>query len=250
MNWRAAAGHVAGFAATVAAASVARLLLRAAGFYEITAREVEGLNTVILLVGGIYSVMLAFVIFVIWGQFTDVENFVMRECNTLNDLLRFSDCLNPNAGRQIRRAVCDYAQGVVKHEWKALAQRRRDRQSEKAFAELMRTVIEFAPTDPNESLVHGRLIDAARRAGENRDARIAKSLTRIPPTLTRLVSTMAAVILVLVLTYPFHHAAAGIACFTLVALVLFLARLVMADTDNPFDGVCNVSPQAFADLGQ
>jgi hypothetical protein len=250
MNWAAAARHFLGFAVTVALASIARLALDAAGFYALTAPEVEGLNTVILLVGGIYSVMLAFVIFVIWGQFTEVENFVMRECNTLNDLLRFSDCLSPDPGRQLRRAVVDYAQGVVKHEWKALAERRRDKPCEKAFAELMQAVIEFQPANPNEALVHGRLIDSARRAGENRDARIAKSMTRIPPTLIRLVSTMAAVILLLVFVYPFHHAVSGVACFTLVALVLFLARLVMADTDNPFEGVCNVSPQPFGELGQ
>ena len=66
----------------------------------------------------------------------------MRECNTLNDLLRFSQYLNPDSGRQVRRAVTDYSQGVVKHEWKALAERRRDRESEKAFAELMRIVLD------------------------------------------------------------------------------------------------------------
>jgi len=33
----------------------------------------------------------------------------------------------------------------------------------------------------------------------------------------------------------------------LVAIVLF-SNLVMTHTDNPFDGVFNVSPQPFADL--
>jgi steroid 5-alpha reductase family enzyme len=40
---------------------------------------------------GLGSIPLAFAIFVIWGQFTDVENTVMRETNTLTDLLRFSE---------------------------------------------------------------------------------------------------------------------------------------------------------------
>jgi Flp pilus assembly protein TadB len=76
-----------------------------------------------------------------------------------------------------------------------------------------------------------------------------QSLTRIAPTLERLVFTMAGVLLLLVFVYPFHHPAAGFVCFLLVALVLFLARLVMTDTDNPFEGVCNVSPQPFGELG-
>jgi hypothetical protein len=248
IKWSAAANHTLWFAAVVIVAAGAQAVARKAGLYDLTAHEAEGLNTIILLVGSIYAVMYAFVIFVIWGQFTEVEAFTMRECNTLNDLARFSFHLSPDAGRRIRGAINDYTQGVIKHEWKALAARRQDRQTEKAFSELMKVVIDLQPATPKETLLHGRLIDIARKSGEHRDERIAKSLTRVPATLERLVTTMAAVLLALVFVYPFHHPAAGVVCFALVALVLFLARLVMDDTDNPFEGVCNVSPQPFAEL--
>jgi hypothetical protein len=248
MNWKALAGDALRFVVGMAGASIVYVMLRGTRLYEFTAAENEGLNTVILLVGSIYAVVFAFVIFVIWGQFTEVENFVMRECNALNDLLRFSYCLNPDSGRAIRRAVADYGQHVLKHEWRALAERRRDRQSEKAFSELIAAVVGTVPSNPAEGTVHQRLIDMVRKAGQHRDERVTKSMTRIPGTLERLVNTMASVLLLLIFVYPFHHTGAGLACFGLVALVLFLARLVMTDTDNPFEGVCNVSPQPFADL--
>jgi hypothetical protein len=54
--------------------------------------------------------MFAFVIFVIWGQFTDVENFIMLERNSLRVVLRFGDYLTPDQSRTIRRAVTDYVQ--------------------------------------------------------------------------------------------------------------------------------------------
>jgi hypothetical protein len=248
MNWKARKGDIVRFVAEVVSVVFFYSLLRMTRLYDITADEIEGLNTVILLVGGIYSVMFAFVIFVIWGQFTEVENFVMRECNALNDLLRFSWLLADDAGRAIRRAVTDYAQRVYKSEWRALAERRRDRQAEKAFAELMAEVVGVKPGTPQQEAVYHRLVDIVRRAGEHRDERITRSLTRIPGTLTRLVSTMALVLLLLVFVYPFQHAAAGLACWIVVDVVLSLARLVMTDTDNPFEGVCNVSPQPFADV--
>src|SRR4051794_14620479 len=109
MNWKTIYTDVLRFVIMILAAALAYLLLRSTRLYEFTANEYEGLNTIILLVGGIYSVVFAFVIFVIWGQFTDVQNSVMRECNSLNDLLRFSDQLNPDAARDIHRAVADYA---------------------------------------------------------------------------------------------------------------------------------------------
>jgi hypothetical protein len=112
----------------------------------------------------------------------------------------------------------------------------------------MDTVVQIVPENAAQEIIHGRLIDIARRTGEHRDERITKSLTQIPPTLIRLVDTMAGALLALVFVYPFHHWLAGFTCFGLLALVLFLANLVMRDTDNPFEGIWNVSPKPFSDL--
>jgi hypothetical protein len=218
------------------------------GWHEISAEEAEGLNTLILLIGSIYAVIFAFVIYVIWGQFTDVENFMMRECKSLNELLRFSDFLKPDAGRNVRQAVADYVRRVVKSEWAALANRRRDKSSEQAFSQLLDTVLRIAPSDAQETVVYERLIDIAREAGEHRDERLTKSLTQIPVTLIHLVHTMALALLLLVFFYPFHQWFVGMVCFLMVATILYLANLMMTDTDNPFQGVYNVSPKPFSDL--
>jgi Protein of unknown function (DUF4239) len=119
--------------------------------HEITALEAEGINTLILLIGSIYAVVFAFVIYVIWGQFTDVENFMMRECKSVNELLRFSAFLTPDAARGIRRAVVDYLQLAVKSEWPALGDRRRDKIAEQAFSALLNSVLHVAPVGPEEN---------------------------------------------------------------------------------------------------
>jgi hypothetical protein len=248
MNWQEFFKHVFKFFALLVVAVLVYLTLRGTGLYEFTTRERDGLNTLILLIGNIYAVMFAFVIFVIWGQFTDVENFIMRECNSLRDLLRFGEYLGTDADHAIRRAVTDYVHRALKSEWEALGQRRRDKQTEKSFSELVDAVVQFAPSTPEQQVMHQRLIDIARRTSEHRDDRIAKSLTQIPPTLIRLVDTMAGALLLLVFVYPFRHWFAGLACFGLLALVIFLANLVMRDTDNPFNGIWNVSSRPFSDL--
>jgi len=232
----------------LAAAAVLYWLWHSSGLHDLTATEAEGINTLILLIGSIYAVMFAFVIYVIWGQFTDVENFMMRECKSLNELLRFSEFLNPDSGRAIRRKVGEYVQRVVRSEWTALGERQRDKHAEQAFSELLDTVLHVAPAGPEENAVYQRLIDIAREAGEHRDERLTKSLTQIPATVIHLVHTMEIGLLLLVFFYPFHHLPAGMCCFLLVAVILFLANLVMTDTDNPFKGVYNINPRAFQDL--
>ena len=248
MNWNAFTGQLFRLAFGLVLGALLYGVWHGSSLHAITAGDAEGINTLILLIGSIYAVIFAFVIYVIWGQFTDVENYMMRECKSLNELLRFSDFLNPDAGRDIRRAVGDYVHRVMKSEWPALAERRRDKGSEQAFSQVLDTTLLVRPGSPEESVVYQRLVDIVREAGEHRDERLTKSLTQIPATLIHLVHTMAMALLVLVFFYPFHYWIAGMACFLMVAMILFLANLVMSDTDNPFEGVYNVSPKPFSDL--
>ena len=232
----------------LAVSLLAYAALRQAGFYTFTAREAEGLNVLIQLVGDIYAVLLAFAIFVIWGQFNDVENCVMRECSALSDAQRFSAYLNGDDASAIRKAMTAYTRHVLQYEWQALGDGQRDRQAEEHFKHFASVVVEAAPKSETERAVHSRLLDIVLRTSGCRDERVSKSLTRIPPTLAGLVKTIAGVLLLLVFVYPFRHWLAGGACFVVVAMVLFLANFVMTDTDNPLKGVWNVSPQPFVDL--
>jgi len=62
-------GRVFRFAALLPVAVAVYYLLHQTSLYGFTARERDGFGVVILLVGNIYAVMFAFVIFVIWSQF-------------------------------------------------------------------------------------------------------------------------------------------------------------------------------------
>ena len=240
------------FGLQLAALLVAYSLAAGTGLHQFTRPETEGMNTLIVVVGSVYAVILAFVIYVIWGQFTEVENCVMRECNSLGDLLRFSDFVPTEYGRSIRKDVEAYAQQVLKHEWQALGEGRRDKRAEELFADLMNTVITGAqggpPGDGAAGPIYGQLIESARKAGERRAERVTKSLTRIPPTMFWFVNMIAAALTLLVLAYPFHHITAGLIFLGMVGVLLLLANFVMRDMDNPISGAWNVSPKPFSEL--
>src|SRR5215467_13416763 len=103
------------------------------GLHDFTSHEVEGLNVLIQLVGDIYAVLLAFAIFVIWGQFTEVENCVIRECDSLADLLRFSAYLNADDRATIRKAMAAYTRQVVQYEWATLGEGQKDERADEYF---------------------------------------------------------------------------------------------------------------------
>ena len=248
MGWKLPPGKARQLVQALAVALALYGCLRWAGFYEFASRDAEGLATVTQLLGDIYAVLLAFTIFVIWGQFTEVENCVIRECNSLDELLRFSRFLNADDAANIRRAVKAYRGQVLDHEWQALGDGRRDKRTEELFVQIVNAVVETTPRNETEQTIHVRLLDMAQKTSDRRDERVAKSLTRIPPTLADLVSTVAGLLVLLIFVHPFRYWVTGALCFTLAACVIWLANLVMMDTDNPLKGIWNVSPQPFADL--
>jgi hypothetical protein len=248
MNWTLLSRHALRFAVVILPAIALYQIARAAGLHAFTARETEGFNTLILLLGSIYAVMYAFVMFVIWTQFTEMESLAARECSSLDDLLRFSRYVNADTSQLIRRAVTTYARLVGASEWESLARREKDPETEKAFGGVLKAVVQGGPEVSSETTMRNRLIDIAGKVAQCRDERVAKSLTRIPPTLLSLVRGMALAITLLVFAYPFHHTVTGVVCLLLTASVLFFADVVMIDTDNPFSGLCNASPGEFTDL--
>jgi VIT1/CCC1 family predicted Fe2+/Mn2+ transporter len=137
---------------------------------------------------------------------------------------------------------------VLKYEWPALGEGRTDKQANELFVEILAGVVEAKPATEAQKLIHARLLEMAQQTASYRGERVAKSLTRMPPTLSGLVQSIAAVLLLLVFAYPFQDEITGALCLVLVSVVLFLANFVMTDTDNPIRGVWNVSPKPFAVL--
>jgi hypothetical protein len=213
VEWKLPSGKVRKLVEALAVALTLYGCLRWAGFYEFASRDAEGLATFTQLLGDIYAVLLAFTIFVIWGQFTEVENCVIRECNSFD-----------------RGQVLD-------HEWQALGDGRRDKRTEELFVQLIGVVVETAPSNEAEQAIHIRLLDMVQRTGDRRDERVAKSLTRMPPTLAALVNTVAGVLVLSIFVYPFRYWVAGALCLTLAACVIWLANLVMMDNDRPQSAV-------------
>jgi len=228
--------------------AVAYAVLRGLGFHHFFVNDAEGLREITQITGDIYAVLMAFVVFVIWGQFNEVDNFVIQEANALDDILRFSSFLPADMAGSVRAAIRRYVEYVVSKEWKALSEGKKSEDAENIFEGLFKAVLEMEPKNPKEQTLYQRMLELLDTAGRNRDQRVAKSLTRMPPTLISLVRILATVLLVLVFVYPVSHWIVGVAIFIALSFVLFVAEFVVMDTDNPLKGVWNVSPRPFGEL--
>jgi len=232
----------------IAGAAALYLVLRLLGFHKLFANDAEGIGALLQIIGTLYSVVYAFAIYVIWGQFTSVENEIQTESGALKDLLLFSQRLKDGVREPVVRAVKIYARGVVETEWRALAASENIDKTDKLFSAVISSVTDVKPDDDTERIVYQRLLEIANQASAHREERLALSVKRMPQTLLRFVTLTASMILFLLLFFPFRNLALGPVSIAITTMLLFFANFVLTDLDNPFEGAWNVGCEPFAEL--
>jgi hypothetical protein len=224
------------------------LVLRVLGFHKLFENDAEGIGALLQIIGTLYSVVYAFAIYVIWGQFTSVENEIQKESGALKDLLLFSQRLKETIREPIVRAVKTYARAVAETEWSALAAGEGTDQTDKLFSAVISSVTDVKPEDDTERIVYQRLLEIANLASAHRDERLALSVKRMPQTLLLFVTLTASMILFLLLFFPFRNIVLGLVAIAITAMLLCFAHFVLTDLDNPFEGTWNVGSEPFAEL--
>jgi hypothetical protein len=241
----------------VAVARCAKLLVGAAGLYLILQflgfqrlfrDDAEGVGALLEIIGTLYSVLYAFATYVIWGQFTAVENEILKESGALKDLMLFSHRLKENTRDPMVRAIKSYARAVVEGEWRALSNREGTDKTDRLFTEVISSVTDAKPEGDTERMVYERLLDIANQASMHRDERLALSVKRMPRTLLLFVTLTAWTILFLLFFFPFRNLVLGAVAIVITTMLLFFAYFVLTDLDNPFEGTWNVNARPFEDL--
>lgn len=232
----------------VAGAAAIYAVLWLLGFQKFFLNDAEGLAALLQIIGTLYSVVYAFATYVIWGQFTSVENEIRKESGALKDLLLFSNRLKEAIREPVLRAVKIYARAVVETEWSALASNEKTEKTERLFYEIISSVTNVKPEDDTEHIVYERLLDIANQASAHRDERLSLSAKRMPRTLFLFVTLTASTILFLLFFYPFRNVPLGIVSVAITTMLLFFAHFVLTDLDNPFEGTWNVGCEPFSEL--
>jgi hypothetical protein len=231
-----------------AVTTVLYLALRWTGVEKLYQGDTEGIGALLQIIGTLYSVLYAFATYVIWGQFTAVENEIRKESGSLKDLVVFSRGLPEKMRDPIVRAVRGYARGVVEEEWSSLSAGRETENTDRLFLQVVSSVTEMKPEDDVQKSVFERLLEIANQASSHRDERLALSVKRMPRTIFVLVSLTAFIILLLLFLYPFHSFALGLVSIAITSILLVFAHFVLTDLDNPFEGTWNAGNDSFAEL--
>ncbi len=197
--------------------------------------------------GGIYAVLLAFVVYVVWGQFNEARGFVEREAAALVDLHRTVSGLAPTHRAEIQLPLRGYIDAVLADEWTAMANKDEvtiERVGER-LDEVWLAIHRTRPTSDCQNTIYGEVLSQFNQLSDLRTSRLGSSRARIPQAMTILLYTGAVLTVgsmyLMAIDRLWIHATVTAALAGAIAHILFLIR----DLDDAYAGDWQVAKAPF-----
>jgi len=198
----------------------------------------DSIGTYMQTLGGIYAVLLAFVVVIVWGQFNDARSYVNREATSLVELYRIASGLPDDACETIRAGLRDYVEGVLGEEWSAMT-KPDERTIERIGQRLDRVWNALDNCRPLDKCGHTTYAEMLRRYNdltEIRTNRLTAATAKIPVAMNVLLYTGALIMIFSVYLLPIDlfwlHATVTAGFAGALAHILFL----IWDLDDAFAG--------------
>ena len=207
----------------------------------------DALGNYLQTVGGIYAVLLAFVVYVVWGQFNESRAYVDREAVLLADVHRIASGLPEPSRSEIQRLLREYVDAVLAEEWQAM-RKGIDPVLDRVGGKLDDVWLEIhrcRPCDECGHTIYGEVLSRFTDLYDVRANRLTSARTRIPLALHVLLYAGAIITIGSVYLLAFDqlwlHATVTAALAGAIAHVLYIIR----DLDDAFGGDWQVSNAPF-----
>lgn len=193
-------------------------------------------------VGSIYGMVIGFVIFVVWNQFTDTERLIDQEVERLEDLFLFAGALALESDRcGVMDAAKAYAQSVLEIEASATLSDRCAHIVNPAWEKLHRQCQNVEVNSVRDQAVYSELLRRIDSLSECRNQRLGILSRRIPWPLWHLLIFVSIVTVIPFCLINIQDLIVDIAVVWSTASAVSFLLLVIYDLDDPFRGVFNVS---------
>lgn len=198
-------------------------------------------------VGGIYAVLLAFVVYVVWGQFDAARALVDREATALVDLHRTASGLPAATRDEIQRGLRDYVDAVLKDEWRAMEKGDEATMARvgEALDHVWVAIHRCRPESDCQQTIYGEVLSRFNDLTDLRTGRLTSSRQRIPMGMKVLLYAGAVIMVgstyLLVFEKLWIHSLVVAALSGAIAHILFLS----VDLDDPFSGRWQIGHSPF-----
>jgi len=197
--------------------------------------------------GGIYAVLLAFIVVIVWNQFNEARALIEREASALVDLHRTASGLPAATRTEIQDGLREYVDAVLDEEWRAMHTGNEaviERVGHRLDAVWL-AVHRCRPADACQQTVYGEVLSHFNELADLRTSRLSAARARVPTAMRILLYTGAVLvtcsIYLVYIPQLWLHAVITAALAGAVAHILYL----IVDLDDAFEGDSQISRAAF-----
>jgi hypothetical protein len=193
----------------------------------------------------VYAVLLAFVVFVVWGQLNEARRMVEGEGNELENMLRLTQAIDEPHRTQARTALLAYAEAIVREEWSAskAAQDQRPEELEPSLGSLdalWATMTQIEPKNYAQEVVYEQILGRFDELTELRSKRLLMDQQRMHPIMWVLLIGGTLFTVGSMSFFQLESAWLHAILSALVGGVLAFVLYLIYDLDDPFHGIWQV----------
>jgi hypothetical protein len=193
----------------------------------------------------VYSILLAFVVVVVWQQYQNTGDRVEIEAAKVFNLYRSSYAFPDTVGRSVRLAVVDYATSVCNDEWPALGHDSLSTVTQTKYNHMWAVVYNIKPSTPSEQIWYTSMVQSINQFGEARIMRISDVDSSIPAIMWQMLIGGALVILLFTILFSTENDWVHLLKVIMFSTVIIFSLALVYMLDHPFKGVLKVDPTAF-----
>ena len=203
-------------------------------------------GAVVAVIGTTYAVILAFMLSGVWNNLQQAQANEEQEANSLVNIWRLSENIDPVTGREVQDLCQKYSQTVLNLEWPAMEdQKPLPQEGGDIINQLWRLAGQSQANSKTTSIASYQLMEELRLLTEYRRIRLMQGREELPGILRVVlvaggIITVAASCFFGVPSFRFHVLQVVVLSF-LIALVL----VAIADIDRPYQGNVIVRPDGF-----
>lgn len=215
-------------------------------------RRLEGSQDVVGVmfsaVGVLYTVLLAFLVVLVWEQFNGAQDLTEQEATKISNLLRDANAFPDAIRNEIQGRLITYTRSVIAEEWPTMAHGHQSSKTAKKYRHVWAAYYQYHPKTSQEERFYDESLTRLNDLGEERRLRIISSQSSIPWIMWVMlvvggVITIAYLYLFAVPDALLHAVMIG----SVAGLLAFILFLILA-LDHPFAGSVQVTPHAYNDI--
>ena len=199
-------------------------------------------------VGALYAVLLAFVVIVVWGKFSDAESDVFREAGAAATIYRLVDGIEGEPGPAIRKSMTAYLQSAMADDWAAMEHGKGSPVATRALDNLYAIALTYKPTDARGAAILTEMLRQLSVVTEARRARIIKSSGIVPDVIWLVLFGGAVLTIGFTLFFGTENVRAQSMMTGVLTLLIGASLLVIVSIDHPFAGAVRVEPVAILEV--